>query len=1057
MEQEDILAKHERHLRKRHVALGALFVVLLLFLVIWSQRTELATDAIRREFERRGVRATYTVSRIGFRTQRLTNLVIGDPARPDLTARFVEVKLPLITFLKPDVQFVTARGVRLFGRVVDGKVRFGDVDKLLPPPTGKPFALPDLNVDVADAQLALVTPAGNVGAALEGRGNLANGFIGKVAARSNAMRLGKCTATQTVAYVDLRILDRRPSVRGPIQASRFACGEGLDLTQPLFAINANFPETLGNWRGDGRFQAARVESGINALDGVRGTLTFDGDPKITRGRIALGSAGIAMAQFRGARTNLEGRYAFSMDSGELSLLGDGSAQGIVPTQSALAPVTGALAATDGTPIEPIADALATAVRRAGQGFNADAVVRLVNGPGGGAVRFDTMTAISRSGARLAVAGGDGVTYYWPLNTMRIDGDFALEGGGFPTMRVSLNQPRGGAPMRGEARIAPMAAGGARLVLTPVRFAAAPGGTTSVETTALLDGPFNDGRVTGLVVPISGRFGAGGFRLGERCTTVSFRALQAAGLQLGPTRLPLCPTGPALLWKGPGTAVRGGAEVGSPRLVGRLGQSPIALTANRVRFGLAEPGFTSTGVEIRLGEGGSVHRLDLDSMSGRFTDRGVIGQFAGADARLAHVPLLVSDARGSWTVLGGDLAIDADAMTVSDAVDPSRFYPLVSNHFRLTLKDNLIEAGGWLSDPQTGTRVTQVDIDHSLRTSRGEANLDIPGIRFDENYQPEELTRLTTGVVALVEGTLTGRGRIAWGPEGTTSTGTFSTVDMNLAAPFGPVTGLTTTIEFTDLLGLVSAPGQLAEVDRIQAGIDVLDGRIRYRLLPDLRVRVESGQWPFAGGQLFLEETILDFSQPSTKRLTFRVVGLDAATFVQDMEFSNIAATGTFDGTVPMEFDERGGRIVNGKLQARGQGTLSYVGEISDAALGTYGKLAFDALKSLTYSKFTIGLNGELAGEFLANIELDGLARNTPDPGGIAGLLIGQLKKIPFEFNIAIRGPFRALIATARSWEDPSDLIQPVLPAELRDLPTEVVEEDRTERETVQPQESETQP
>jgi translocation and assembly module TamB len=123
------------------------------------------------------------------------------------------------------------------------------------------------------------------------------------------------------------------------------------------------------------------------------------------------------------------------------------------------------------------------------------------------------------------------------------------------------------------------------------------------------------------------------------------------------------------------------------------------------------------------------------------------------------------------------------------------------------------------------------------------------------------------------------------------------------------------------------------------------------------------------------------------------------------------------------------------------GTLSYIGELTDKELGAYGKLAFDALKSLRYSKLTVDLDGALAGEFLARIELDGVATNTAPQGGIAGYVLGQIAKIPFEFNINIRGPFRALIATARSFEDPTLLIQPVLPEKLRDLPTEVTVQD----------------
>jgi hypothetical protein len=245
------------------------------------------------------------------------------------------------------------------------------------------------------------------------------------------------------------------------------------------------------------------------------------------------------------------------------------------------------------------------------------------------------------------------------------------------------------------------------------------------------------------------------------------------------------------------------------------------------------------------------------------------------------------------------------------------------------------------------------------------------------------------------------------------------------------------------------------VGLIRTGIDVFDGVLRYQLLPGLKVRVEGGTWPFAGGELMLDDTILDFAQPTMKRLVFRVRGLDAARFVQQMQFSNITATGTFDGIIPMEFDQSGGRIVGGRLAARPEGgTLSYIGELTDRQLGTYGKLAFDALKSLRYSKLTIDLNGSLDGEFVAGIELDGIAR---DPalttvnagGGISGMVarraLGQLAKIPFEFNITVKGPFRALLATTRSFEDPSNLIQSVLPPELKEKPSTTV---------VQPQESE---
>ena len=49
----------------------------------------------------------------------------------------------------------------------------------------------------------------------------------------------------------------------------------------------------------------------------------------------------------------------------------------------------------------------------------------------------------------------------------------------------------------------------RLALTPIRFGPGPGGSTALSTVAQLDGPFPDGRVQALRLPIDGRIGRGG--------------------------------------------------------------------------------------------------------------------------------------------------------------------------------------------------------------------------------------------------------------------------------------------------------------------------------------------------------------------------------------------------------------------------------------------------------------------------------------------------------------------------------------------------------------------
>jgi hypothetical protein len=1048
--------------RKRRIAAVLLVLLVLLLLALWLFRLPIASDFLRREFERRDVQASYRVTQIGFGRQRVENLVIGDPRNPDLTARWVELKVSW-GFRRPKITLVTARGVRLKGRVQGGKLRFGEVDKLLPPPTGAPFRFPNQDVDVADASVSLLTPAGPVGLAVAGRGNLSDGFRGELAGYSPALALGDCRATAPRVHWKVAIDDAKPQMAGPVQAGRVACG-GFTLERPNVALNAALSEALNAWRGKAGIEAAGARIGGNTLGALRGTADFDGNAETTRGAVDLAAASVRVPGITAGRTRVEGRYSVSPKSGEATLVADVGARGVSAT-AVTASLANTLASAGGTPVEAVGEALAAALRRASSAFDAAGELRLVNAKSGGGFRLQRLIAVSRSGARLALEGGEGLTYSWPARLTRIDGNLTLSGGGFPQARFALNQPRLGGPISGVGRVAPISAGGARLALGEIRFTAGDRGGTRIDTVATFDGPFDNGAVSGLVLPVSGRLdGRGGFAFGEACVAARFTALRLNTLRLGATVLPLCPTGRALLWKGGGGGIQGGATVRPLRLAGTLGATPLNLTASRLLFGLDGPNFSASTVAARLGRGEAINRLDLASLAGRFDGPGVTGTYSGADGKLAAVPLLLSEGAGTWSVRNGDLAV-AGALRVADAAELPRFYPLIAKDFRLTLKDSQIRAGGWLDDPETGTRIVQTDIAHSLRTGQGRATLDVPGIRFDKSYQPDQLTRLTTGIVALVDGVFSGRGEIAWDGRATTSSGTFGTDDMDFAAAFGPVEGFRTRVSFTDLLGLTSAPGQTAEADLIRTGIDVFDGRIRYQLLPGLRVKVEGGSWPFAGGRLELDETVLDFSKPSAKRLTFRVVGLDAALFIQQMEFSNISATGTFDGIIPMVFDERGGRIVGGKLVARPEGgTLSYIGELTDKQLGIYGKLAFDALKSLRYSKLTIGLDGALEGEFVAAIELDGIARDpalttVPSGAGIQGLVarraLGQLAKIPFEFNISVRGPFRSLMATMRSFEDPTNLIQSVLPERLRPRdPLAPPETPQPPDQTVQPNESE---
>jgi hypothetical protein len=464
-----------------------------------------------------------------------------------------------------------------------------------------------------------------------------------------------------------------------------------------------------------------------------------------------------------------------------------------------------------------------------------------------------------------------------------------------------------------------------------------------------------------------------------------------------------------------------ARLPSPVLNGRLGSSPFHLDAASGR--LTGQQFAFGRVGMRLGRDTSPILFDAARLNGTF-GRDLSGNFTGANASIGKVPLLLSEGVGKWLYRNKDLVVDA-SLIVTDRNPNPRFYPLKSDNVHFTIAGDYVRATGALHHPASGTLVTDVSIEHQLSSGAGHALLDVPGLAFGPNFQPDELTRLTEGVVALVNGIVKGQGRIDWSSGGkVTSTGDFSTAGMDLAAPFGPVTGLTTSVHFTDLLEMETSPHQVATVASINPGITVTDGVIRYQLLPHNLVRVERGEWPFMGGRLILHETVLNFGSPSAKRLTFELQGFDAKMFIDSLGFQGLEITGTFDGVLPMIFDDSGGRIVGGRLDSRPPGgRLHYTGT---KPKGLVAGTAVNLLSDIRYQTMIIRLDGDLAGEFATRMTVDQVSLG-PSHGLLAGLVRGAFSKLPIRLNVNINAPFRALIQMGKAFKDPTQAIAPVMP------------------------------
>jgi hypothetical protein len=1019
------------------VAVAVLALIVVALILVWIERRPIARNIIDRQLQSHGVQGSYKLDRVGLRTQQISDLVIGDPKHPDVTARRVLIQMRIKWNGSIDVYRIVARGVRLRGKVLpSGKVSWGQIDKLLPPPSGKPFSLPDVALDIADSSIALSTPWGPVGFAVRGSGNLTGGFKGRFVSSSPKLVTGNCAAENVRGAAAIEVKARHPHVVGPLTASAFACPKSrFSIVEPRLELNAEFGEAFDDYDASARIMSQVLTAGDNGLAALNGKLTLAGDLVDATGQVDLSAQKSRLGTITAERTRVNGKYRLKTTAGSLVMVGNYAANGVALAPSMISGLTGALEATKATPIGPVASAIGNAISKSARNFDVRGGIRLVNFPGYGGARVTDATVRTATGGRARIFGGKGVTYVWPTGSLRFDGTLQMSGGGLPTGTVTLHQSANGA-ISGFGNFQPYVVDGSRLALSTLGFDAQPNGATTFSTLANLTGNFPGGQVRNLNLPINGSIGPnGGIAVGKQCIVVTFDYLRMQQIQLDRTRLPICPTGPAIISQSRGGALHVGGRINQPSLTGRLGESPVRLNASSVL--LSQAGFNASNLALRIGKSRAPVLLNADALRGAFTRGGATGTLTNADALIGTVPLKLTDVDGKWRFLGSRLVIDGSAL-VNDRADPPRFYPLRSNDLHFVLADNRITTTGTLRHPPTGTLVTDVSIEHSLNSGNGHADLDVPGITFGPNLQPDELTRLTQGVVALVEGTITGHGRIDWTGAGkVTSSGDFSTRNMDLAAPFGPVEGLTTTVHFTDLLGLETAPGQVATIRSINPGIQVSNGVIRYQLLPNQLVKIERGEWPFMGGKLILEETVLNFGSPSAKRLTFELEGFDSHLFVQSLGFSGIEMTGTFDGVLPMIFDESGGRIVGGRLESRPPGgEFEYLGTKPKA--GMMAGAVFDLLRDIRYKSMVVRLDGQLDGEFATRITMDQVSTGSEGGGIVAGLIRSVFRQIPLKLNLNINGPFRALIQMAKGFKDPTTVIEPVMPFPL-DAPGIVTE------------------
>jgi len=235
-------------------------------------------------------------------------------------------------------------------------------------------------------------------------------------------------------------------------------------------------------------------------------------------------------------------------------------------------------------------------------------------------------------------------------------------------------------------------------------------------------------------------------------------------------------------------------------------------------------------------------------------------------------------------------------------------------------------------------------------------------------------------------------------------------DSLAVAGFGMfLDGLDFAVELDQLSPPAARPGQTISVDALQLGMDMGGGALRFAVERGGVVEIESLDWRFQGGELTAAGRYDAFAENNA--LTLGVTRIDLAKLVADLGRADLAVTGHLSGTLPLRIE--GDRIFadGGRLSAGEEGgVIRYqAGGLPPPGLGPEPKerpasgsvggvdLVLDALRNFHYRTLEVDVSGELTGEMVLGLKIEG---SNPD----------VYDGYPFQLNLNLEGPLADVIA-----------------------------------------------
>jgi hypothetical protein len=335
--------------------------------------------------------------------------------------------------------------------------------------------------------------------------------------------------------------------------------------------------------------------------------------------------------------------------------------------------------------------------------------------------------------------------------------------------------------------------------------------------------------------------------------------------------------------------------------------------------------------------------------------------------------------------------------IFDSQQEARF-PNLAMDARFEPRDDGVDFTAELVNPNRDL-VVEINGTQKLADATGRADLHLHAIDFvPDQLQPSALFPILAGLLTDASGSIEGKGSVEWNVEGARGTIEVAFDDISAASTVATVEHLNAIIELNETGATM--PDQSLSIGRLDFGLELTEGLIRYRVEPGGTVAIKQTSWKFAGGELTTDGEIDPRSE--NQQTSLLVKDVDLGELIELVDLEGLSGSGTLEGELPIVLADGEIEIRNGILRSSGEaGVIQYrpdSGTENIAAANDQFATAMTVLENFDYERLEIEINGSAKETVVIQIHFAGV---NPD----------YQNGHPVEFNLSVDARLSDLLRT----------------------------------------------